>query len=397
MKLKYLIALAFNCCLTTGPGSFAQKLHPEKIVGDAEKQTKLLLSEIPENTNPGKPRLLFPRTVEKGQLKLVSSGDWTSGFFPGVLWLLYNHTGKHEWLAAAKEYTSLMEKEQWDRTSHDVGFKMYCSYGNGYRLTNDSGYKRILIQSARTLSRRFNSSIGCIRSWDHGKWTFPVIIDNMMNLELLFAATRLSGDSSYYNIAVSHANTTMQNHFRPDYSCYHVVDYDTATGKVIGKGTHQGYSNESAWARGQAWALYGFTMCYRETGNKAYLKQAEAIADFILHQPNLPTDKIPYWDFNDPGIPAVPRDASAAAITASALLELANYSSHTKEYRKTAGTILYSLSEKYSARQATNYGFILLHSTGHKPANSEIDVPLNYADYYFLEALLRYKQIGKNN
>lgn len=392
MRLKYLIAITVNCCLTAATCGFAQKPNTKKVIADAEKQTNLLLSATTENLNPAKPRLLFPRTVEKGKLKLVSSNDWTSGFFPGILWLLYNHTGKQEWITAAKKYTTLMEKEQWDKTSHDVGFKMYCSYGNGYRLTNDSAYKNILIQSARTLSRRFNPTIGCIRSWDHGKWTFPVIIDNMMNLELLFAATKLSGDSSFYHIAVTHANTTLQNHFRTDYSSYHVVDYDTATGKVISRGTHQGYANESAWARGQAWALYGYTMCYRETGNKTFLKQAEAVADFILHQPNLPADKIPYWDFNDPGIPASPRDASAAAIMASALLELGNYSSsHKKEYRKTAETILYSLSRNYSAGLATNNGFILLHSTGHKPANSEIDVPINYADYYFLEALLRYK------
>jgi uncharacterized protein YyaL (SSP411 family) len=214
----------------------------------------------------------------------------------------------------------------------------------------------------------------------------------MMNLELLFAATRLSGDSSFYRIAVSHANTTLRNHFRADHSSYHVVSYDSTTGAVIERGTHQGYADESAWARGQAWGLYGFTMCYRETKNPAYLQHAEAIAAFILKHPNLPADKVPYWDFNDPAIPGVPRDASAAAVTASALLELSDYSVlHKKEYEEAAMAILISLTNQYRSPLNSNYGFILLHSTGHKPANSEIDVPLNYADYYYLEALLRYR------
>jgi hypothetical protein len=272
-----------------------------------------------------------------------------------------------------------------------MGFKMYCSYGTGYRVTSDPAYKEVLIQSAKTLSTRFNPVVGCIRSWDHHKeqWGFPVIIDNMMNLELLFAATRFSGDSSFYKIAVSHANTTMANHFRSDYSSYHVVDYDTATGKVVKKNTHQGYADESAWSRGQAWGLYGYTMCYRETGDPVYLQQAEHIAAFILHHPNLPKDKVPYWDFNAPDIPNEPRDASAAAVMASALYELSRYSSHKKEYLTVANTILQSLTANYRSAIGGNKGFLLLHSTGSKPSNSEVDVPLNYADYYYLEALLR--------
>jgi rhamnogalacturonyl hydrolase YesR len=329
--------------------------------------------------------------LEKDNLKLVGSKDWTSGFFPGVLWYLYEYTGKKEWRDEAEKFTANIEREKINGGTHDMGFKIYCSFGTGYNLTKDAHYKEVLIQSAKTLSTRFNSAVGVLRSWDHSKekWDYPVIIDNMMNLELLFAATRLTGDSSFYKIAVSHANTTMKNHFRSDYSSYHVVDYDTATGKVIKKTTHQGYANESAWARGQAWGLYGFTMCYRETKNKAYLDHAEHIASFILNHPNLPKDLVPYWDFNAPGIPAEPRDASAAAVIASGLYELSLYSKNGKEYRKAADKIMESLTKYYRAPIGEAKGFILLHSTGSKPSNSEVDVPLSYGDYYYLEALLR--------
>ncbi|RYG29000.1 MAG: glucuronyl hydrolase, partial [Chitinophagaceae bacterium] len=339
----------------------------------------------------GKANLVSPRTVEDGKLKLVASGDWTSGFFPGELWYLYEYTGNKKWKEKADSFTRLLEKEKFNAITHDMGFKIYCSFGNGLRLTNDAYYRDVIIQSAKTLSTRFNKTTGTIRSWDHHKekWQFPVIIDNMMNLELLFAATKLTGDSSFYKIAVSHANTTMKNHFREDFSSYHVVDYDTLTGKVISKMTHQGYADESAWARGQAWALYGYTMCYRETRDPRYLAQAESVASYLLNNPAMPADAIPYWDFNDPGIPAVPRDASAAAIIASGLYELKKYSKHEKKYNAFADKIMKNLTKNYRSVIGDNKGFILIHSTGNKPAKSEIDAPINYADYYYLEALLR--------
>ena len=297
----------------------------------------------------------------------------------------------------ARSFTARIENEKMNATSHDIGFKVYCSYGNGYRLTKEPAYRDVIIQSAKTLSKRFNPIIGSIRSWDHNadKWAYPVIIDNMMNLELLFEATKLSGDSSFYKIAVSHANTTMKNHFRRDNSSFHVVNYDSLTGKVIKKTTHQGFSNESAWARGQAWGLYGFTMCYRETKNKAYLNQAEKIANFLMKNPNLPKDLIPYWDFNAPGIPNEPRDASAAAVMASAFYELSLYSTQGKYYRTVADKITASLTTGYRSPIGENKGFLLIHSTGSKPMNSEVDVPLNYADYYYLEALLRSKKLDE--
>src|SRR5438045_6348731 len=275
---------------------------------------------------------------------------------------------------------------------------MYCSFGNAQRIKADIEYKDILLTSARSLCTRFNSKVGCIKSWDSKPSDFLVIIDNMMNLELLFWATRESGDSSFYKIAVTHANTTMKNQYRSDYSSYHVLNYDPETGAIKEKKTAQGYSNESAWARGQVWGLYGFTVMYRETKDKKYLDQANHIAQFIINHRNLPVDKIPYWDFNAPGIPNELRDASAAAILCSALLELSRYSDEkwAKEYFKVAETIIRNLSsEKYKAAPGSNGGFILKHAVGHIPNKTEIDVPLTYADYYFVEAMKRYKECCK--
>jgi unsaturated chondroitin disaccharide hydrolase len=367
-----------------------------KVFSDAKEQTMVLFGEV-LRAGAGESGLVSPRTLENGKLKLVASRDWTSGFFPGVLWLLYEQTQEETLMLLAKDFTAAIEQEKLNATTHDMGFKIYCSFGNGYRLTNDSHYRDVIIQSARTLSTRFNENIGCIRSWDHNrdKWDFPVIIDNMMNLELLFAATKLTGDSSFYKIAVAHANTTMKNHFRPDYSSYHVIDYESVTGNVTKKNTHQGYSHESAWSRGQAWAVYGYTMCYRETKDPKYLLQAEQVATFILNHPRLPADKVPYYDFDAPGIPNEPRDASAAAVIASALYELGGYSKNGKQYFKAADEICETLTNDYRSPIGENKGFILLHSTGSKPANSEVDVPLSYADYYYLEALSRKKQLKR--
>lgn len=389
MKTLIVVFLLFISALTGSAGTPKFK----KIVADAEKQTRVMLNEINQASDAKKPELVSPRTLSAdNKLVMVASRDWTSGFFPGVLWYLYQSTGDKKWEQQARTFTSKIEKEKMNGGTHDMGFKIYCSFGNGYRLTNDPGYKEVIIQSAKTLCTRFNAKVGCIRSWDHNKdkWDYPVIIDNMMNLELLFAATQLTGDSSFYKIAVSHANTTMKNHFRPDFSSYHVIDYDPVTGKVMKRNTHQGFSHESAWARGQAWALYGYTMCYRETKNPKYLELAKNIAAFILNHPNLPKDLVPYWDFNAPGIPKEPRDASAASIIASAFYELSAYSKKG-DYWNLADKIMENLTTDYRSSIGENKGFILLHSTGSKPMNSEVDVPLNYADYYYLEALLRSK------
>lgn len=362
------------------------------VLKGVEAQAEIFYGEAVKKRDEKK---IFPRTFDGDSIRLVNSNDWTSGFFPGILWYLYEFTGKPVWKARAGEFTDLMAAEPANRNSHDVGFKVYNSFGNGYRLTADENYKKAIVEGAATLVSRFNPKVGCTRSWDFGKWQYPVIIDNMMNLEILFAATRITGDSIYYKVAVSHANTTMANHFRPDFSSYHVIDYDTITGRVIAWNTHQGYADRSAWARGQAWALYGFTMCYRETGNRAYLEQAEKIAAFLLNHPRLPKDRIPYWDFDVPGMEKEPRDASAAAIIASALYELQSFSASGKKYRMAADDIVNNLTTGYRSAAGSNKGFILEHSTGHKPANGEVDVPIIYADYYYLEALMRKKALNK--
>jgi hypothetical protein len=357
---------------------------------DAVAQYKLMMKRLPADR--------FPKTYYAKEDKLETSGPdwWCSGFYPGTLLYLYDQSKDPALLQEAERIMTALEKEKNNTSTHDLGFMMYCSFGNALKIAPKPAYKDILLQSAKSLSTRFNPVVGCIKSWDSKPSDFLVIIDNMMNLELLFWATKVSGDSSFYKIAVTHANTTMKNHFRPDYSSYHVLNYNPTTGAVQEKKTAQGYSNESAWARGQAWGLYGYTVAYRETKDHKYLDQANHIAGFLLHHPNLPADKIPYWDFNAPNIPNALRDASAAAIMASALLELSQYAEgkQKQEYFTTAETILRKLSsEKYKAKPGTNGGFILQHSVGHLPNKSEVDVPLTYGDYYFVEAMRRYVQM----
>ena len=351
------------------------------------------------------PDTLFPRSIDPDGILLTNnSSSWTSGFFPGSLWYLYEYSGDDRIRQIAVQKTLALAKEQWNRNDHDIGFRINCSYGNAYRITGDSSYRGVLLNAATSLVTRFNPRVGCLRSWGSNDDTahFLVIIDNMMNLELLFKATALSSDSSFFKIAVSHADVTLKNHFRRDGSSYHVVDYDPLTGRVQDKHTAQGYSDASAWARGQAWGLYGYTMCYRETGYERYLEQAEKIAAFILNSPNLPRDKVPYWDFNAPNIPNAQRDASAASIIASALEELAGFvqGGLHDQYSSASAQIIGSLSSTdYRSTFGDNGNFLLKHCVGSFPANSEVNVPLIFADYYYIEAMMRWreKENQKNN
>jgi rhamnogalacturonyl hydrolase YesR len=392
-----LIVLSFLACSQASPsGNKAKDTNVQWVEGQLNLLVHLVdSSSAKQNQSKEKADwLVSPRNLnQNGELGMVPSRDWCSGFFAGCLWEMYEMTGKESWKESATRFTNPLEDQKWNFKTHDMGFKMMPSFGKAYQFTGSKEYRDILIQSAKTLITRYNKKTGCIRSWDHNqdKWRFPVIIDNMMNLELLFWATKETGDSVYYNIAVSHALTTIKNHFRSDNSCYHVVDYDPATGAVVKKNTHQGYSDESAWARGQAWALYGFTMVYRETKNRIFLDQAEKVASFILLNKNMPADLVPYWDYDAPGIPNEPRDASAAAIAASALYELSTYvAGQVKtQYLKAADKMVESLTERYRSTKGANKGFILKNSTGSKPQNSEVDVPIIYADYYYLEALIR--------
>lgn len=366
-----------------------------------------LVDSVKQNDNrdaeiKAKNPLVSPRTIdENGNLKMVRARDWTSGFFPGTLWFMYEYTMDGKWKERAEEFTANLEGLRNYRGTHDLGFMVYNSFGNGLRLTQNESYKQVILDASYALASRFKPAAGIIRSWDHNtdKWQCPVIIDNMMNLEMLFWAFKESGDSTFYNIAVNHADKTMENHFRTDYGTYHVVDYDTITGEVLHQHTHQGYAHESTWSRGEAWALYGYTMMFRETGDNTYLDQAVKIADFIFTHPNLPEDLVPYWDYDAPEIPNEPRDASAASTTASALYELSLYTQNKEDaslYMKYADAILVNLTNSYRAAASTYGGFLLKHSTGSKAGNSEIDVPLVYADYFFLEALLRKYKLQNN-
>ncbi len=342
----------------------------------------------------------FPRSVkEDGSYRLENAKDWTSGFYPGSMWLAYDLTGDEALAKEARMYTNRLEDIQYYIGNHDIGFMMFCSYGHALRLKPESKDKQILVNSSESLCARFSPEVGLIRSWDFGDWSYPVIIDNMMNLEMLFWASEQTGNSKYRDIAIAHADKTLKNHFRKDMTSYHVVSYSVPSGKVESKGTFQGYSDSSAWARGQAWGVYGYTMCYRFTKNPVYLEAAHKIVRFIMNNRPSEKDYIPYWDYNAPDIPNAPHDASAAAITASALLELNGYTDDKKlsdDYTEYAESILKQLSSpEYLAKDKENKGFILLHSVGSFPHNSEVDVPLNYADYYYLEALKRYKELKK--
>jgi unsaturated chondroitin disaccharide hydrolase len=362
----------------------------DKGFAAASDQYKLLMKDLPADKFP---KTYFPTT---GKHEYSNSGWWCSGFYPGTLLYIYEQTKDMALYNEAMRILEPLKKEQFNKSTHDLGFMMFCSFGTAERLQSKPEYKEILVNSAKSLITRFDPKVGCIKSWDSKKAEFLVIIDNMMNLELLFWATKVTGDSSYYKIAVTHANTTIKNHFRPDYSSYHVINYNPETGEVQQKRTAQGAADESAWARGQAWGLYGYTVMYRATKDKKYLEQANHIAQFILNHPNLPADKVPYWDFNAPGIPNALRDASAAAIMASALLELQGYveADKAKTYFSAAETMLRSLSAApYLAAAGTNGGFIIEHCVGHLPAKSEVDVPLTYADYYYVEAMKRYKDL----
>jgi hypothetical protein len=339
---------------------------------------------------------VMPRSF--AQRKLITSNTqwWTSGFYPGTLWLTYEYTRDPATLAEAERRLAILEKEKHHDGDHDIGFMIYNSFGNAYRITGDARYKAVIDTAAQTATRRYRPAMKAIQSWNRSEhFQQPVIIDNLMNLELLLWAAQNGGDAKLREIAIDHADTTLRNHFRSDFSSYHVVDYDPQTGEPKRKITAQGAADESAWARGQAWGLYGYTMLYRFTRDPRYLAQARGIASFVLDHPNLPTDKIPYWDFNAPGIPDAPRDASAGAIIASALLELGQYADGNERtrYVDAATSILHSLSAPpYRANLGENGGFLLQHSVGSIPHKSEVDVPLTYADYYFVEALLRYRR-----
>lgn len=391
LQIFFLIALMHTSCMNEKP---MDQLIDETL-SFSQNQLMNLYNDM--QCYPGK----LPQTIDS-EGNLVTSDDewWTSGFFPGSLWYLYEFSKSEKVKLAAADMTQRVENQQYTTDNHDVGFMIYCSFGNAHRLTGEKSYEQVIVNAAKSLSTRFVPSTGCIRSWDseifNSSWQQVVIIDNMMNLELLTNATKISDDSIYYNIAVTHADTTLKYHFRPNGSSYHVLNYDTIVGGAINRITKQGAFDESSWARGQGWALYGYTMMCRETKKYEYLNQAMKIADFIMSHPNMPEDNIMYWDFDAPEIPNALRDASAAAIIASAMVELSSLvdADLSKKYLSFAEKIIRSLaSPAYLADLGSNGNFVLKHSVGYMAGNSEIDVPLTYADYYFIEAMIRYREL----
>jgi len=383
-------AIAGTIVMIAGGHAAAQNLDSLVLHarGFAARQLARTVAEL------GSAREVPVLTLPDGSWKTAKPSDWRSGFFAGSLWYLYEERRDTALRNAAERWTAVLEEQKLNNHTHDVGFMIYCSYGNGYRLERRREYKEVLLEAARTLATRFDKRVGCIKSWDgRREWQYPVIIDNMMNLELLFWAARNGGGGRLRQIALRHALTTIRNHFRTDGSTYHVVDYDTTTGTVRVKQTHQGFADESVWARGQAWAIYGFTMAYRETRDRRFLAAAERAADYFID--HLPKDSVPYWDFKAPGIPNEERDASAGAIAASALFELGKLekrSDAAKKYRTSAERILASLcSPVYLAEGSASHG-ILNRAVGNRPKNAEVDVSLIYADYYFIEAMMRYEK-----
>jgi len=393
MITKSFIFTALITCLSFINMGYSQKNNSfdiKKQLDYCAAQASKTLTMIPNDGTS-------PRSIPTGSKdwKFVDYKDWTSGFWPGELWYLYEATGDKKWEKEADKFSRFLTPLSVNKANdHDLGFQILNSFGNGYRLTKNAAYKDIILKTADTLATLFNPKVGTIQSWPHNKMGgHNTIIDNMMNLELLFWASKNGGNKKLYDIAVKHAETTMNNHFRPDYTSYHVLIYDYETGKKIKGRTAQGYNDDSMWARGQAWAIYGFTMTYRETKDPKFLDFAHKLTRVYLDK--LATeDLIPYWDFNAPNIPNEPRDASAAAIVSSALIELSSYTKDKKlknEYLSKSKKMIVELSDHYQSHEV-NSAF-LLHSTGHKPAGSEIDCSINYADYYYLEALLRLQKL----
>lgn len=412
MKRKHYFALLVFAGLSFACNTEVrkEKAFVDENVTFATEQTNRMLSNVGEPTGKNYPRT----TNSEGKLTTTSCYDWTPGFFPGSLWYLYELTGDTTWRSQAEKWTLPMEPVKTFTGNHDIGFMMYCSYGNAERLASKPEYKDILVESANSLCHRFNDTVQVIESWNYRKawdgseWFYPVIIDNMMNLELLCYATKVTGDKKYRDIAVAHANTTLKNQFRDDFSSYHVVNYDTATGEAAHRQTCQGYSDNSTWSRGQAWAIYGYTMMFRETNDSTYLTAAKNFTKYYLD--HLPSDLVPAWDFNvgEEGFTPMGnsyavtvkdkvKDASATSIVCSALFELGQLANEPS-YTETAVKMLKSLSSPaYRAEPGKNADFIIMHCTGSFPHKAEIDVPLTYADYYYLEALTRYKRLLNNN
>jgi unsaturated chondroitin disaccharide hydrolase len=333
----------------------------------------------------------FPERTESGKWICVENGGWVGGHWVGLLWLAYAYTQDPDLEKAARNWAARLAPRQFDLTTHDLGFLFELSHVLGFQLTGDVTLKPPALQAAETLSRRFNPRGGYFQAWGPPDAFFELrgraIVDTMMNLELLFWARQETGEPKFAQMAVSHARTVIKHQIRPDFSTSHVIDFDPESGEFLKQDTHQGWSTDSCWSRGQSWAVCGFGDCYRATGDALFLETARHLAEYALH--NLPPDQVPYWDYRSPDIPDDVRDSSAASILASGLLNLSELDpdpESASRWRSRAGAILQSLWENYSSR-GTSEPSILIHGTRSKP-HGLVDHGLIYGDFYLLEALL---------
>ena len=402
-RILFLVSVLFFVNSMT-----AQTLDVDKQLQYCSKQVNRALTELRLKDGSydftKEPRNILKGDKQKGwNCRKATAEEWCDGFWPGILWMDYQNFGDEAVRKAAEGYTESLKGIAYRPCyDHDIGFLMFCSFGKGYEINHSPEYKKIILTSADSLATLFNPIVGTILSWprmvEQEHWPHNTIMDNMMNLDMMFWAAKNGGNKLLYDLAVTHAKTTMKNHFRPDGSCYHVAVYDTISGDFIKGVTHQGYADNSMWARGQAWAIYGYTMVYRYTKNKMFLDFAQKVTDiYIKRLKETSDDLVPLWDMDDSrGVKGgAPKDASAACVVADALLELQGYVGDEtgNEYKQFALQTLAQLStDKYQSGKR-NVAF-LMHSTGHHPAGSEIDASIIYADYYYLEALIRAKKLG---
>lgn len=399
--LALSLTLALSACTATQAGSTNEKASannawPKDNVAFCDAALDKATAQYEDFRAAYTDPLNIPRSFSNGKTRQEGPMGWTAGFVGGSFWYIYEHAKTESWKETAIKWTEALEPQQFNRKTHDIGFIMNSTFGNGLRLSGNEAYSPILLNSAKTLMERYNPELGLTFSWSWGTWEFPVIIDNMMNLELLFEASKASGDKRYYDAAVSHASKTMVHHFREDHSSFHLVNYNRTTGLPNWKQTFQGIADDSSWARGQGWGAYGYTMTYRYTKDEKFLNHAKNIVNYILTHKNMPEDLVPYFDYDAPDREDVQnvRDSSAASLVASALFELATYvdAKEAKRYRDAAMKMLRSLaSPAYLAGKGESGHFLLKQATGNYPANDEINATLNYGDYYYLEALHRCK------
>lgn len=396
--LGFLMMIICNTSRAQMPKDADFDAKVDDALNFAQKQLKRTIAELNNDSTK------FPHAVRADKDSswiTTSSSAWGCGYFPGMMWYMYEITGDEFWKKNANRWTLGVEKEKYNKGAQDLGFMITSSFGNAYRLTKNKHYGEVLLETGEHFANRYNSVVGCTRSWgpNEDNKQFQVIIDNMVGTELLFTGAKIGGKKDWFDMAIKHAEKTMKNHLRSDGSTYHVVNYDPVTGVVIGKRSAQGYALESRWARGQAWAIHGFTTTARETSEGRFLQTAQKVADYFIN--NLPENYIPYWDFHAPNIPDEKRDTSAASIAASGLFELSTLVEDDKakqKYFDSACKILNSLCSPPYLSEGTDTPAILLEmiETRYDARDPSVKLSCIWGDYFFVEAIVRYQKIRQN-